>query len=132
MDYTGIKLTNRGEGLNKKQGKKKRKCWIKVHIALDISSGRVFRMKVTDNRAHDCQCAIELLKNSIKKAEAKGRKVKEVIADTGIDSHEIFRYLGRKGIKPVIEVREDGVITGNRARDEVVRVIRSGAGMLVS
>ncbi|MCX7990303.1 MAG: hypothetical protein N2648_06690, partial [Aquificaceae bacterium] len=43
------------------------------------SVGRVFRMKVTDNRTHDCQCAIELLKNSIKKAEAKGRKVKEVI-----------------------------------------------------
>ncbi|MCS6998152.1 MAG: transposase, partial [Aquificaceae bacterium] len=56
----------------------------------------------------------------------KGRKVKEVIADTGIDSYEIFRYLGRKGIKLVIEVREYAVITGNRARDEVVRAIRKG------
>ncbi|MCS7195690.1 MAG: transposase, partial [Aquificaceae bacterium] len=68
LDSTGIKLTNRGEWLNKKHGKKRRKGWIKVHVALDISSGKVLDMKVTDNRTHDCQCAIELVESSIKKA----------------------------------------------------------------
>ncbi|MCX8076721.1 MAG: IS5/IS1182 family transposase, partial [Aquificaceae bacterium] len=52
--------------------------------------------------------------------------VKEVIADTGIDSHEIFRHLASRGIKPVIKVRRDAVITGNKARDDVVREIRKG------
>ncbi|MCX7735042.1 MAG: hypothetical protein N2254_09860 [bacterium] len=44
----------------------------------------------------------------MEKAEVEGSIVKEVIADTGYDTHEIFRYLGGKGIK--------AVITGNRAK----------------
>ncbi|MCS6958131.1 MAG: hypothetical protein RMK75_06730 [Aquificaceae bacterium] len=71
-----------------------------------------------DNRTHYSQCAIELVENSMEKAEVEGSIVKEVIADTGYDTHEIFRYLGGKGIK--------AVITGNRARDEVVRAIKKG------
>ncbi|MCS6999198.1 MAG: IS5 family transposase, partial [Aquificaceae bacterium] len=126
LDSTGIKLTNRGEWLNKKHGKKRRKGWIKVHVALDISSGKVLDMKVTDNRTHDSQCAVELVENSVKKVESLGGNVKEVIGDTGVDSHEIFRHLASRGIKPVIKVRRDAVITGNKARDDVVREIRKG------
>ncbi|MCS7262803.1 MAG: transposase [Aquificaceae bacterium] len=126
LDSTGIKLTNRGEWLNKKYGKKRRKGWIKVHVALDINSGKVLDMKVTYNRTHDSQCAIKLVENSIRKAEAEGRKVKEVIADTGYDTHKIFRHLAERKIKPVIKDGGDAVITGNRARDEVVRAIRGG------
>ncbi|MCS6876654.1 MAG: transposase, partial [Aquificaceae bacterium] len=66
------------------------------------------------------------VENSVKKVEALGGSVKEVIADTGYDTHEIFRYLASRRIKPVIKVRRDAAITGNRARDEVVREIRKG------
>ncbi|MCS6998917.1 MAG: transposase [Aquificaceae bacterium] len=38
----------------------------------------------------------------------------------------MFRHLAERGIKPVIKVRESAVITGNRARDDVVRAIRKG------
>ncbi|MCS7307139.1 MAG: hypothetical protein NZ526_01170 [Aquificaceae bacterium] len=55
-----------------------------------------------------------------------GGNVKEVIADTGIGSHEIFRHLASIGIKPVIKVRRDAVITGNKAKGRVVREIRKG------
>ncbi|MCX8076643.1 MAG: transposase [Aquificaceae bacterium] len=68
LDSTGIKLTNRREWLNKRYGKRRKKGWIKVHVAFDVSSGKVLHMKVTDNRTHDSQCAIELVENSIKKA----------------------------------------------------------------
>ncbi|MCX8164214.1 MAG: hypothetical protein N3D14_02325 [Aquificaceae bacterium] len=50
----------------------------------------------------------------------------EVIAYTDIDSHEIFRHLAKRRIKPVIKVRRDVVITGNRVRNEAVRGIRKG------
>ncbi|MEN3028248.1 MAG: transposase [Aquificaceae bacterium] len=70
LDSTGIKLTNRGEWLSKKHGKKKRKGWIKLHVALDISSGKIMAMKVTDNRTHDSECAIGLIETARKKAEA--------------------------------------------------------------
>ncbi|MCX8164215.1 MAG: transposase [Aquificaceae bacterium] len=75
LDSTSIKLTNRGEWLSKKHGKKRRKGGIKVHVAIDISSGRVLHMKVTDNKTHDSQCAVELVENSVKKAEAGGCEV---------------------------------------------------------
>ncbi|MCX7989658.1 MAG: hypothetical protein N2648_03335 [Aquificaceae bacterium] len=69
-----------------------------------------------ENRKHYSQCAIELVENSMEKAEAEGSIVREVIANTGYDAHEIFRYLGGKGIK--------AVITGNRARDGVMMAVR--------
>ncbi|MCS7214495.1 MAG: IS5/IS1182 family transposase, partial [Candidatus Calescibacterium sp.] len=74
LDSTGIKLTNRGEWLSKRYGKRRKSSWV-LHM-----------------------------KNSIEKAE--GSIVKEVIADTGYDTHEIFKHLADRGIKPVVEVRE--------------------------
>ncbi|MCX8075856.1 MAG: transposase, partial [Aquificaceae bacterium] len=43
LDSTGMKW------LSKKHGNKRKKGWIKVHVAIDISSSRVLDMKVTDN-----------------------------------------------------------------------------------
>ncbi|MCX8075972.1 MAG: hypothetical protein N3C57_02955 [Aquificaceae bacterium] len=56
-------------------------------------------MKVTDNKTHDSQCAVELVENSVRKVQALGGSVKEVIADTGVGSHEIFRHLASIGNK---------------------------------
>ncbi|MEN3028170.1 MAG: transposase, partial [Aquificaceae bacterium] len=123
---TGIKLTNTGEWPSKKYVNKKRKGWIKLHVTLNIDSGKMMAMKVTDNRTHDSQCATGLIERARKKAEAVGCKVKKVIADTGYNTHQIFRYSGKRGIKPVIKVRRAAGITGNRARDEVVREMRRG------
>ncbi|MCS7307708.1 MAG: IS5 family transposase, partial [Aquificaceae bacterium] len=126
LDSTGMKLTNRGEWLSKKHGKKRRKGWIKVHVAIDISSVKVLDMKVTDNKTHDSQCAVELVENSVKRVQALGGNVKEVIADTGVGSHEIFRHLASRGMKPVIKVRRDAVIAGNKAKGRVVKGTRKG------
>ncbi|MCS7307234.1 MAG: transposase [Aquificaceae bacterium] len=49
-----------------------------------------------------------------------------MIAETGYHTHKIFRHLANRGIKPVIKDRKDAVITGSRAKDEVVREIRKG------
>ncbi|MCS7277720.1 MAG: hypothetical protein NZ531_02595, partial [Aquificaceae bacterium] len=62
----------------------------------DINSGKVLDMKVTDNRTHDSQCAIELQENSRSNAEAEGRQVKEEIADTGSDTPTIIRQLAER------------------------------------
>ncbi|MDW8136562.1 MAG: hypothetical protein RMI74_07220 [Thermodesulfobacterium sp.] len=40
-------------------------------------------MKVTDNKTHDSQCAAELVENSVKKVEALGGNVKEMIGAVG-------------------------------------------------
>ncbi|MEN3028610.1 MAG: transposase [Aquificaceae bacterium] len=47
LDPTGIKLTNREEWLSKKHGRRRRKGWIRVHIALDIKSKKVMGISIT-------------------------------------------------------------------------------------
>ncbi|MCX8163870.1 MAG: hypothetical protein N3D14_00570 [Aquificaceae bacterium] len=82
-----------------------------------MSSGRVLDMKATGNRTSVCNRATGEL-------HGEGRNVKEVLANTSYDTYKIFRHLAGGGIKPVIKVRIKAVITGNRARDEVVMAIR--------
>nr|WP_121011984.1 IS5 family transposase [Hydrogenivirga caldilitoris] len=126
LDSTGVKVTNRGEWLRKKHGKKTRKGWIKLHVALDLKRKKVVAMKVTDERVHDSQKAKELIEKSKKKAEGKGKRVSKVIADAGYDTHEFFRYLGEEGIEPAVLVRKGAKIKGNPVRDRVIRQIRKG------
>ena len=124
LDSTGVKVTNRGEWLRKKHGKRSRKGWIKVHVAFDLKRKKVIELEVTDERTRDCQKAKRLVEGAKKKA--KGKRVSKVIADAGYDSHEFFRYLGKEGIEPAILVRKGAKIRGNAVRDAVVRAIRRG------
>jgi hypothetical protein len=103
-----------------------RKRWIKLHIALDLKSKRVVAVEVTDERVKDLQKAKELVQESKKKAEEKGKSISKVIADAGYDTHELFRYLGDEGIEPAVLVRKDAKIRGNPVRDKVIRQIRKG------
>lgn len=126
LDSSGIKVTNRGEWLRKKHGKKARKGWIKLHVALDFKRKKVVAMEVTDERVHDSQKGKELLQRAKKEGEDKGKKISKVIADAGYDTHEFFRYLGEEGIEPAVLVRKDAKIGGNTVRDHVIRQIRRG------
>ena len=126
LDSSGIKVTNRGEWLRKKHGKKARKGWIKLHVALDLKSKRVVELEVTDERVHDSQKGKELLQRAKKEGEDKGKKISKVIADAGYDTHEFFRYLGEEGIEAGVLVRKDAKIVGNTVRDHVIRQIRRG------
>ncbi len=87
VDSTGLKVTNRGEWLRKKHGKR-RKGWIKLHIALDLKSKKVVAVEVTDERVKDSQKAKELVQKSKKKAEEKGKSISKVIADAGSTCQE--------------------------------------------
>jgi len=126
LDSSGIKVTNRGEWLRKKHGKKARKGWVKLHVALDMRRKRVVEIEVTDERVHDSGKGKELVEKAKKKVEEKGKKLSKVIADAGYDTHEFFRYLGEEGIEAAVLVRKGAKIRDNPARDKVVRAIRKG------
>jgi len=126
LDSSGIKVTNRGEWLRKKHGKKARKGWVKLHVALDLRRKKVVELEVTDERVHDSQKGKELVEKSKKRAEERGKRISKVIADAGYDSHEFFRYLGKEGIEAAVLVRKGAKIRGNAVRDAVVRAIRRG------
>lgn len=52
VDYTGIKVTNRGEWIHDKWNKE-RKGFIKIHIVVDIKTKHIVSMKVTKEDISD-------------------------------------------------------------------------------
>lgn len=124
LDSTGLKVTNRGEWLREKHGKKARKGWVKLHLAFELNSRKVVELDVTDERVHNSQKSVELVERSRKMAEGEGRSISKVIVDAGYDTHEFFKYLGAHGIEPVVMVRSSAKTRGNTVRDKVVSAIR--------
>ncbi len=126
LERAGLKVTNRGEWLRKKHGKRARRGWIKLRVAFDINSKQVVSVEVTDEKTHDSQKAEELVETARQKAKEKCKRVEKVIADRGYDTHRIFRYMHERGIEQCILPRSSAKISGNIARDKVIRLIRRG------
>jgi hypothetical protein len=51
LGATGVKVTNRGEWIREKW--KRRRGWIKVHIAVDINDKKLIAIEVTDESVSD-------------------------------------------------------------------------------
>ena len=109
VDSTGIKVTNSGEWiLDKWKNKRKRKGFIKIHVAINIKTKKIVSMKVTKENVHDGKMLKELVNNVISK-----NSVKKILADGGYDSKENFSYLDELDIVPVIKVRKNSTIKNN-------------------
>lgn len=112
VDATGVKVTNRGEWM--REHYKKRKGYVKLHIAVDTKKKKVLSVRVTDERKHDSTQMLPLV-NDIDNVE-------KAIADGAYDSRRIFNHLNKKGIQPVIRVRDNAVAKskGSLARKRTV------------
>jgi len=54
IDSTGYKVTNRGDWIREKWGKdKRRKGYVKLHIAVDVRSKKIISLEVTDESITD-------------------------------------------------------------------------------
>jgi transposase len=107
VDSTGIKITNRGQWISDKWGaqnnKKKRKGYLKIHIAVDVKSKEIISMQVTNEHVHDSKVLPELVENIIKSNKIIGK----LFADGAYDGNDIFRCLADNGIHPCIKVRKN-------------------------
>ena len=109
VDSTGIKVTNRGEWiLDKWKNKRKRKGFIKIHLAVNIKTKKIVSMIVTKEDVHD----IKMLKEIVNDV-SKNYDIKKVLADGGYDSKDNFRYLDELKITPIIKVRKNSSIKNN-------------------
>ena len=106
VDASGIKVADRGEWMRLKW--RRRRGFLKIHIAVDVKTKQIVAMEVTDERAGDGK----VLKPLVEQAETHCRVVK-VLGDGGYDSRENFSYLAEKGIEPAIKVRRN---SSRRAR----------------
>ncbi len=110
VDSTGIKVTNRGEWiLDKWKNKRKRKGFIKIHVAVNIKTKKIVSMNVTKENVHDGKILKELVGDVI----SKNNNIQKVLADGAYDSKDNFKYLDGLKITPVIKVRKNSSIKNN-------------------
>src|SRR3954453_15518404 len=94
LDSTGIKVTNRGQWIFDKWNIKKKKGYLKIHIAVHIKTNKeILALEVTDEKAHDGRKVMPRLIEHILK-NSKNNKIKSALGDDGsYDSNENFKYL---------------------------------------
>jgi len=100
IDSTGIKVSNRGEWIRQKWAVKR--GFIKVHLAVDVKTGKILSMEVTKEDVPDERMLVPLVEGAASRAS-----VTRAIGDGAYDSRAAFRYLDAKGIEPVIKVRKN-------------------------
>ncbi len=106
IDSTGIKVTNRGQWMNKKWNvRRKKKGYLKIHIAVDVKTKKILSMVVTDEHVHDSKMLPDLVENVLKINEDD--RIGKLLADGAYDSNDIFKCLSEKGITPCIKVRKN-------------------------
>jgi IS5 family transposase len=102
VDSTGIKVTDRGEWMREKWHV--HRGWIKVHMAVEVRSGSIVGIVVSDEKAQDAP----FLPNLVEQASRLllGR-IARVLAEGGYDTYDNFDYLASKGIEQVIKMRKN-------------------------
>ena len=73
-----------------------------VTIAVDVRTGRMLSVEVTEEDVQDGRMLVPLVKGASSKARVVG-----AIGDGAYDSRANFRYLDDHGIEPVIKVRKN-------------------------
>jgi DDE family transposase len=97
LDSTGIKITNRGQWMQEKWNIKKKKGYLKIHIAVDVNTQEILALEVTDEKVHDGKIMEQLVEQVLEnKNKDKDFHIKSVLADGAYDSNKNFNFLKRK------------------------------------
>jgi hypothetical protein len=109
IDSTGVKITNRGQWMQEKWNIKKKKGYLKIHIAVNIKTKEILALDVTDEKSHDGQIMPKLITYILKRSK-NNIKIKSALDDGSYDCNKSFKYLQKKKIKHAIKVRKDSII----------------------
>lgn len=121
LDSTGIKVTNRGQWMQEKWHNKKKKGYLKIHVAVNIKTKEILALEVTDEKLHDGKVMPRLIEHILK--NNKDVKIEYALGDGSYDGNENFKYPQKKKIKPAIKVRKNSIISlkNNRSRNREVK-----------
>lgn len=109
IDSTGIKVTNRGQWMQEKWHIKKKKGYLKIHVAVNIKTKEILALEVTDEKVHDGKVMPKLIEHILK--NNNNIIIKSALGDGSYDSNENFKYLQKKRIGPGIKVRKNSIIS---------------------
>jgi hypothetical protein len=85
---------------------KKKKGYLKIHVAVNIKTKEILALEVTDEKVHDGKQMNVLVEYVLKRNNNnnKNHKIKTaVLADGAYDSNKNFNYLQKKMIRPAIK-----------------------------
>jgi hypothetical protein len=101
---------------------KKKKGYLKIHIAVDVKTKEILSLEVTDEKVHDGRKIMSKLIEQILE-NSNNIKIKSALGDGSYDSNENFKYLHNKRIRPAIKVRKNSIISfkNNNTRNREVK-----------
>ena len=120
-DSTGIKITNRGQWMDKKWNVLNRNGYLKIHVAVNIKNKEILALEVTDEKVHDSKMLKKLVNRVLDNPDTM---IESVLADGAHDTNTNFQFLKQKGITPAgIKVRKNSIISirNNSLRNSEVR-----------
>lgn len=103
VDSSGIKLYNSGEWIREKH--KKRKPFLKLHIAVNTETKQAVAVEITEDKVGDNKLGLKL----VDKARRINR-VSKALLDGAYDSYKTWNGLHARGIKPLIRLRKNAKI----------------------
>ena len=99
VDASGLTVSKKGDYIEEKWIRKKKE-FIKLHIAADAKSKKVVSFRITRGNVHDAKKFCPLVRESSKKCN-----IDRVYADKAHDNRRNFNLLDRLDVEPVIAIR---------------------------
>jgi IS5 family transposase len=101
VDASGLTVSKKGDYIEEKWIRKKKE-FIKLHIAVDAKSKKVVSFRITRGNVHDAKKFCPLVRESSKKYN-----IDKVYADKAHDNRRNFNLLDRLNVQPVIAIRNN-------------------------
>jgi hypothetical protein len=112
---------------------KKKKGYLKIHVAVNIKTKEILALEVTDEKVHDGKQMNVLVEYVLKRNNNnnKNHKIKTaVLADGAYDSNKNFNYLQKKMIQPCIKVRKNSITSSKNSKVRNSEVINQTKDLL--
>lgn len=102
VDSSGLSVTTRGEYLAHKY--KVPRSFVKLHAAVDVTTGAAVAIAATDGRAGDAKRLPPLIHEALTRLDGR---VTTVLADGAYDSRANFDFLHEHGIEAIVRMRRN-------------------------
>jgi hypothetical protein len=124
VDASGLTITKKGDYIEQKWIRKKKE-FVKLHIAVDAKSKKIMSFRVTKGNVHDSK----KLGPMIREIDKDHYIIDKVYGDKAHDNRRSFNLLDDMNIEPVISLRKNAS-TKTRAcplrRDEILLIRKLG------
>jgi Transposase DDE domain len=123
VDASGLTITKKGDYIEQKWIRKKKE-FIKLHIAVDAKSKKVVSFRVTKGNVHDSKKFSPMIREVSEQYD-----IDKVYADKAHDNKRSFQLLDGLNIEPAINIRKNASVKTKQCplrREEVLLIKKLG------